>query len=300
MQLPWADLQVFLAAAHGGSLVEAGRRTGSSAATVMRRLRSLEQALSCQLFTRSTRGTVLTAAGRELLAHVETIEQHVLAAQRQVGATDQRLSGLLRVATVDDLLQAVLAPVVAQFARRHPAVCLDLVVGDAHSDLSRRAADVAIRPGVRPGTPDLIARRVGPLAVALYAGAGWVAAHGLPSLQDLARSPLVRADEARRLLPMEMFLDRHGAQGRGAVRSNSMVARCMALREGLGIGLLPCFLGDREPGLVRAMPPLPDAGAELWVLMHADLRRNARARAFADFTFEQLWTQRHAFAGESR
>jgi DNA-binding transcriptional LysR family regulator len=297
-QLPWADLQVFLASARGGSLVEAARRTGTSPATVMRRLRALESALSCQLFTRSTRGIALTPAGQELLSHVESIEHHVLAAQRRIAATDQRLSGVLRVATVDDLLQAVLAPVVSQFARRHPGVCLDLVIGDSHSDLARRAADVAIRPGARPDTAELIARRVCPIAVALYAASGWMAVHGPPSLQDAAYLPLVRADEGRRLLPMEVLLERHGAAGRAAVRSNSMVARSFAIRDGLGVGLLPCFLADREPGLVRIGPPLAEAGADLWVLMHADLRRNARVRAFAEFAFEQLWTHRHAFAGQ--
>ena len=71
----------------------------------------------------------------------------------------------------------------------------------------------------------------------------------------------------------------------------------LALR-GVGAALLPCFLGDRSPDLVRVGYPLPELDAGLWMLTHADLRRAARVRAFMDFAGPELMKHRRAIEGE--
>ena len=69
--------------------------------------------------------------------------------------------------------------------------------------------------------------------------------------------------------------------------------------QGVGAALLPCFLGDRSPDLVRVGYPLPELDAGLWTLTHADLRRAARVRAFMDFAAAELMKQRRAIEGEA-
>ena len=53
-------------------------------------------------------------------------------------------------------------------------------------------------------------------------------------------------------------------------------------RAGIGLAVLPCYLGDPEPGLARALPggPVPALTRELWIVTHRDLRRTSRVRAF--------------------
>lgn len=297
--LPWQDLQVFLAVAQRGSLSAAAPLLDMSAATVMRRLRCLEAALGSSLFARSSRGYGLTSAGRELLEHTQQIEAQVLAAQRRLGGTDQRLTGVVRVATLDDLVQTVLGPVLAGFGRRHPEVCLEVLVGEAHIDLAKRSADVAIRAGSRPPTGDVIAKRVGTIGVALYAAREYLRAHPLEGLQALRDHRVVRGDEGHARLAMEQLVDRLGLGALPSLRSNSMLARCMAVRQGLGVGLLPCFLADGDASLVRIGGVVPEAGAQLWILVHPDLRRNARIRAFVEHVYEHLSAQQARFAGEA-
>lgn len=296
--VPWDELQTFLAAARAGTLSAAGEALDLSAATVLRRLRVLERKLNATLFSRSPRGYTLTPAGHELLEHVTQMESQVLAAQRRLGGRDQRLTGTIRVATLDDLVQTVLGPVIAGFTQRHPAVCLDLQIDTEFTNLERRLADVAIRAGSQPTRENLIARRVGEIGIALYASRDYLRrCRTRPSLAQLAGHRLVRADEARGRLPMERLLDRTAADAPVVLRSNSMMTRFTAVRDGIGIGLLPCFIADVEAGLVRLGDVVPEASGALWILVHPDLRRNARVRAFVEHAHQHLLGLKDRLAG---
>lgn len=298
-QVPWDQLQVFLAAARAGTLSAAARGLDTSPATVLRRLRVLERNLKVELFVRNPRGYSLTRAGTELLAHVQAMESEVLAAERQVAGRDQKLSGTIRVATLDDLVQTVLGPVFAGFVQRHPSVELDLVIDSELTNLTRRSADVAIRAGGQPASPDVIARRVCEIGVALYASREYLRRHPhRPALERLAGHRIVRADGPRARLPMEKLIERHSDGTFLALRSNSMLARCAAVRDGMGVGFLPCFVADAERDLVRLGEVVPAASATLWILVHADMRRNARVRAFVEYAHAELLRFQHRLAGK--
>ena len=287
--IPWDELQMFLAAAREGTLSAAAIALHSSPATVLRRLRVLERHLKAALFVRSSRGYALTLAGTELLQHVQAMESEVLGAERRLGGRDQQLAGSIRLATLDDLMQTVLGPVLAGFLLRHPSMGLDLVIDSEFANLTRRSAEVAIRAGEQPTSHDVIARSVCPIGVALYASHEYLRRHRKrPELGQLAGHRIVRADEGRARLPMEKLMERHASSATIAFRSNSMLARCVAVRDGVGIGFLPCFVADPERGLVRLGDVVPEASATLWILVHRDLRRNARVRAFVEYTHAEL------------
>jgi DNA-binding transcriptional LysR family regulator len=294
--LEWRELHSFLAVARGGTLCVAATTLGVDASTVHRRIAALERMLQTRLFERSPRGYALTVAGAELLAHALDIEAAVMRAERQVAGRDRSLAGPIRVATVDDLAASVLGRILSDFSACHPGIRLDVAIGSDCVDLSRRQAEVAIRPGAAPRSGDVIARRVCAIAAALYASPGYLEQRGTPVEPGaLGGHAIVRADEARAHLAMERFVDRHAPGARTVFRSNSMLARLAALRDGLGIGMLPCFMGDAEPGLVRVGPVRPEADAALWILSHADTRHNARVRALVEFTHRGLSRLRDRF-----
>lgn len=146
----------------------------------------------------------------------------------------------------------------------------------------------------------MLARRVCDVGIALYASRSYLHQHGpLASLESLAGQRIVRADEARARLPMEKLLDRYMAGASTVLRSNSMLARVAAVRDGVGVGLLPCFIADAERGLVRIGDVIPEASAALWILIHPDLRRNARVRAFVDYAYDELLRLKDRLAGRA-
>jgi DNA-binding transcriptional LysR family regulator len=83
---------------------------------------------------------------------------------------------------------------------------------------------------------------------------------------------------------------------RVVLRANGASTVLGATAAGMGVGLLPCFLGDREPGLSRALPPV--RRREIWLAVHGDLRRSARTRAGLEFLARVLSDEARWLSGD--
>ena len=71
----------------------------------------------------------------------------------------------------------------------------------------------------------------------------------------------------------------------------------MAL-EGVGLALLPCYLGDAEPGLVQVLPPSEAPTEAVYLIVHEDLREAARVRACATFLADGIRAAGPVLRGE--
>jgi DNA-binding transcriptional LysR family regulator len=282
--IAWDDLRFLLAAVRDGSFAAAARRLRVDPATVGRRLRALQLAVGAPLLERSPGRLSLTAAGERALRAAEQMDAAALHLERVVDAGLPAVEGVLRIGATEGLADRVVAPRLPELLARHPALHLELVTSNEAANLSRREADVAVRL-FRPAEPALAARRAGLLAFGLYASAGYLGRRGRPAGPRL---------EGHDLLGYEPGLaTRSGALGwadelggRVVLRATSAGALLAAAAAGAGIGLLPCFLADREPDLARVLPALRTR--ELWLVVHGDLRRTARARAGLDFLAQVL------------
>src|SRR3546814_9036148 len=104
-------------------------------------------------------------------------------------------------------------------------------------------------------------------------------------------------ETARGIMAVD-WLDRHVPGGAVVYRTNSLVNQLAAARAGIGLALLPCYLGDGDPGLVRLLAqPLPELTGELWIVTHTDLKGTARARAFFDLVGDGLARERDRVEG---
>ena len=163
----WDDLRLVLAISDTGTLSGAGKRLGTSHATVFRRLGAIEERLGVKLFGRAKSGYSPTVAGEELAATARQIEVKVLDAQRRVVGQDLRPSGTVRVTTLDSLFAGLLSPVFKAFLCKHSEISLETVLSNQLFSLSRREADVAIRPTLKPDE-SLLGRKLGVLTFAVY------------------------------------------------------------------------------------------------------------------------------------
>jgi DNA-binding transcriptional LysR family regulator len=202
----WNDLRSFLAIARQGSLQGAARTLGVNHSTVFRRLNALEARLGARLFDRSARGYALTAAGEHMLASALRVEDEILGLERRLLGGDVRLSGTLRVTTTDTLVHGVLGPHLRAFQTAYPAIELELITGNAFFDLSKREADVALRPSRHPGDA-MVGRRLAEIAVALYGARDYLAARGRPpSVAALDGHAVVTGDASLGHLPATRWL----------------------------------------------------------------------------------------------
>lgn len=273
----WDDLRVFLAVARAGSLSGAARALGVNHSTVFRRVGAFEAELGARLFERLPSGYVLTPAGEEMREAAFRIEEQIAELDRRVSGQDLRLSGMIRITTVDMLALGVLPGHLAGFRAAYPGITLDVVVSNIALDLTRREADIALRVGNAP--PEmLVGRRVGRIAFAAYCSADYRARRPDDNLAghdwigfDAEHAPLSRRFAG--FLP----------DARPVFRTNSIAAALGAVKAGVGLAPLPCAIADREPDLVRVVPLPQEFTLDLWLLTHEDLRTTARIRAFLDF-----------------
>lgn len=292
--LGWDDLRTALAVARAGSLSGAARRLGVNHATVYRRLGNLEQRLGVRLFERARTGYAATPAGEELAALAERLEAELTTAERRLLGRDLRPSGTVRVTTTDTLLFGLLTPIFGAFRRAHRDITLDVAVSNLVFNLSKRDADVAIRPS--PAPPEtLVGRKVADIGMAVYAAKDHPAAS--QSTPDLATFDWIGPDDSLSHIRLARWMVEHRLDARAKYRVDTLIGLLDAARTGLGLAVLPCYLGDPEPGLARVRGPIDALQGELWLLTHPDLRKAARIRTFVDFMFEELRARKDLFTG---
>jgi DNA-binding transcriptional LysR family regulator len=292
--LDWGNLRFFLELARTGSLSSAARRLRVDRNTVARRVAALEEELGLSLFDRAPQGWDRTREGQELAELAGRIEEDVMALARHVDARDHGISGTVRLTTASHLAANVFVPAVRSLHLRHPGLVLELAADQRNFDLTRREADLAVRMG-RPRDAGLMTRKLSDVAYGLYAAPSYLA--GRRAAVDFAEDRFLTFDDSLASSPQERWLARQAPGRRVAFRSNATASLQAAARAGLGVAILPRFLAEHDPRLVRLEGPEP-ARHELWLLVHGDLRRAPRVRAVIEWVDEVVEQQRAALTGE--
>ncbi|MEJ0086455.1 MAG: LysR family transcriptional regulator [Pseudomonadota bacterium] len=282
------DLETFVAVADTGGVSPAARRLGLPKSIVSRRLGRLEHELGAQLLTRNTRGAALTEAGATFREHAARAVAEIDAARESVSPNGE-LRGLLRIAVPMSLGVAQLAPMLAQFAARHPLLQLHVAYGDRLVDLISEGFDLAIRVGYLQDSV-LVARRVGDVGGALVASPDYIKAHGAPkSLEELQSHPaLMQGTESWRFRDGDKIVVVH-PQGR--FKSDNGLALVQAALAGLGVIALPEFLANEHLAtgrLVRLLPEYPIPAAGLFIVRPPGDHPPRKVRVLTDFLLERF------------
>ena len=294
--LSWDDFRIVKAIADHKSLIEAAKALRINQSTVFRKLGQIELELDARLFKRNRSGYTLTPRGEEMVRLAERMGEDIITFERQVTGHDLRPSGELRVTTNDTVLVHLMTGVFAAFRKAYPEIVLDVVVSNQALNLSKRDADVAVRATDRP--PDaLIGRRAASIAWAVFGASNKAEAFDAES--DTRSVDWIGFGDNLANLKAARWLKDHAAPGRVVYRINTVLGLAEAAAAGMGLALLPCFIGSSTPGLTRLTGPLPDLANGIWLLTHADLRQTARVRAFMDFAGSEITKQRKVIEGVS-
>lgn len=294
-RIGWDDLRYVLAVAERGSVAAAARALGVNHTTVLRRVHAFEQAHQLRLFDRLPTGYALTAEGEQLVVAARSIDDTVAALERRIAGQDLKLEGMIRVTTTDSLMATVVPPHLASFQSRHPQIAIELAMTNARLNLTKRDADVAIRPALeRP--EGLVGLRVADFGFAIY---GAAACFDAGAEEDLRNLTWLAGDELLAKSPATLWMRKHVPDARIVLRADSFVALYHAALAGLGLAALPCCLGDASPHLRRIHGPEPELMTGLWLLTHRDLQNAARIRACIDHLAERLRAEAGLLSGAS-
>jgi DNA-binding transcriptional LysR family regulator len=277
-QVNWDNLRYVLMVAEKGSIAAAARELGVNRTTVLRRINNFQDNLSCRIFERGESGYILTPEAEKMIDAAREVENTIFNMQRQIAGRELRLEGELRVTTTDTLIVSVIGPHLASFHRKHPHIVVNVVMTNNILDLNRRDADVAVRP---TGAPDghLVGRRLADIQFAIYASPDYLGSCNADRLDQ--HSWIGFETELQSTLPGK-WLDNNIPVENICLRGDSFIALRVASENGMGLSLLPHYLGDSSKYLQKLPIAIDELNTGLWLITHPDLNRSAKVHAFMD------------------
>ena len=286
----WDDLRLFLSVARSGSISGAAKQLGVQHSTVSRRIKQLEEKLGARLLERKTSGYELTTAGKDVEQAANRIEHEVIGVDNTLLGIDTNLVGTLKVTAINNMASSVLMPIFADFNRAYPEIDLHIMVSNSDASLSQREADIAIRLTNSP-TDTLIGKRVVTVASTIYGSKEY-----LKTIRKQKLDPKwigVECCGFHKAWTKQSCND-HSHN----FYSDDTLLTLSALKEGLGVSYLPCFMGDSEPKLARYCEPDSVHNLGLWILIHPDLKRTARVLTFRDYISNAIKQKQAVFEGK--
>jgi DNA-binding transcriptional LysR family regulator len=294
----WDDLRFVLAVARTGSALRAARALNVNQTTVTRRIAQIEEVIGATLFESRQSGQILTPLGQMVATGAERVETEVLAVQRAIEARQRVLSGSVRFTSSEVYANYVVAPYLRNFREQYPGVRIELITDDRRLDIARGEADVALRAGSRPEGGGIVAQRLPDAGWTSYCSRSYAEEHGVPKSAEAFAGHSVALVEGpmERLAPF-IWLSEAAQRATVITRSNSLTNLLSAIRAGLGISMLPCFVGDNEADLVRCLPAVAELDGEVWLVIREDLKQTAHVRAFVDCLSAHMFALRGPHSG---
>lgn len=278
--MDWDDYRYFSAIARAGSVRGAALEMGVNASTVTRRLERLETDLGTALFLRTGKGLNITTEGVEVSQRVDDVAQQLRLLEASLKGKDSELSGRITVSVPDVLANSFWIGDLAPFIDMYREIELSLLPSIRplpHPD------EVDVRISVTDEPPEwMIGRRLGRIGLAAYASPTYLASKYQSSgptwvtWSSAGEMSTSYAALQQRFFPnIDHFLN-----------CDQVEMQRAALRADVGIGILPIFVGEADPGLQRLDDMPVQESPSLWVLTHPNARSTRKIQVFLAYLRE--------------
>ena len=281
----WHELRMVLAVARSGSLSGAARQLGTSHPTVFRRIRLLEQRLGAQLFEKSATGYVPTVLGDMVITAAEKMAFEVDSLDVQLGNGKDQPRGTLRLTCSDTVYSFVLVQLLAKFRKRFPGVTVEVIVTNEFVNLEYQDIDIAFRSSRRT-SQNLYGIKLSDLLLNV---------HGHRDNPALMESPVrlgdydwIGFDESMTLTELSNFLREFDLERKVVFRVNSLIGACDAVRQNIGLAMLPTYVGKSVADIVPVKSPDCTVRSELWMVSTRTQQRKPLIRMFFEFIENEM------------
>jgi len=295
--LDWDKLRIFHSAAESGSFTHASEKLNMSQSAISRQVSALEEDLGLKLFIRHARGLVLTEVGEQLFRTAHRMQRELQQVVNQMSESRDTPTGPLIVTTTVGFGSSWLSSRIYEFVKLYPTINLEIKLNDAELDLAMRAADVAIRLH-RPIQGEMIQRKLFTMNFHIYASKEYLEERGTPeAIEQLDEHSIVSFGEpVPSFLGDVNFLERLGrpdnSPRQAALKVNAIYGMMQAARAGIGIAMLPAYMVEDEPTLVRVLNQVELPEFETYFVYPPALKNSMRVGVFRDFLVEKarIWS----------
>ncbi|HVG46985.1 MAG TPA: LysR family transcriptional regulator [Rubellimicrobium sp.] len=277
----WDEIRTAFQVARLGTVSGAAEALGVHHATVIRHIDALEAELGAKLFQRHARGYTPTEAGRELLDAAQDTDNRFAQLIGRIRGQGEGMAGELVVTSLL-ALSPYIAPILTEFQDAHPGVMVRYLTSQRLFRLEYGEAHVAIRAGqAPPNEPDNVVQPFLRMRTHLVASDAYIARHGMPGPDDLARHHFVGTDEGdgNDRAPFNKWLAALAPRERVTYRVGDNSSQLDAIVAGAGLGFAWVKDSQSRPQLHEVLPPREEWTVPHWLVTHVDLHRTPKVQA---------------------
>jgi DNA-binding transcriptional LysR family regulator len=272
----WEDIKIFLEVARAERLSVAAKRLSLDASTVSRRLHKLEQSLSAKLFERTVDGHQLTEQGHRLLQSARKMEHDANDVVDDIRHNQQENSGIVRIGVTEAFGSMFIAPNLLALQQTFPNIHIDLLHFSRSVKISRNEADIAITVE-KPNSTSMIITKLCDYKLQLYAHPSYLARQSTPAqLADLEQHQWVSYIDNLLFTEQLSYLKELSEKLTPSFRATSVVSQYTAVKSGLGLGILPCFLAEQDQQLVKLFSKQINIVRSFYLVTHPESKRLSR------------------------
>lgn len=280
--MQWDDLKFVLAAARSQSFVGAAAMLKVAHTTIGRRIKALEDTLGEELFDRTRDGCAPTEFCRKLLPVAERMEAEARQALTLKSEAMDKPKGLVQLHTGAWMIEALLIPAFPKLQEQAPELRV-FFIGDVVEDKSNLPEfSMSLRYDVMPHRSEL--------EIALRRVSYAVYRH-----KDTSKPKWVSTSGGAVAMQTFRWAQEQGIAKEAPLLANDATLALAAIKAGVGQGLIPCILGEREPDLIRVSQGPPELVRTLRALIPRHVANTAQIKTVLawvkDIVDDLPWTE---------
>jgi DNA-binding transcriptional LysR family regulator len=269
----WDDIKLFLEVARSERLSIAAKRLGVDASTLSRRLHKLEESLATKLFERTVEGHVLTKDGNKLLEYARRMELDASQAFIDIKEQKSLNSGRVRIGVTEGFGSFFIAPHLKDLKQQFPNIHIELLHFARDVKISRNEADIAIAVE-KPKNISTIITKLCDYQLQLYSHGDYLnSLKEEVTINQLANYQWVSYVDNLLFTEQLSYLKDLNADIKPSFQSTSIISQYSAIKSGLGIGILPCFLAEQDASLVKLCASEIKLVRSFYLVTHPESKR---------------------------
>ena len=274
----WNEIRTAYKLAKFKTVSATAQEMGVHRATVMRHIDTLEETLGVILFQRNDKGYIPTEAGLDIMRIGEVTETHFAQLPQKLKQKEAALEGKISITSVSEMANMIM-PTIVEYQTKHPKMQVDFLDDIRNFNLEYGEADIAIRSGQKPTTPDNVVLPLTQISLTFAAHEDYIKQHGLPTQKDLAQHRFVALKDRPNHLVWNEWVYQNVANENIVFRCANHQVLAQAISKGGGIGIFPKHNIEQVPGLVEI--PSPQVWQiPIWILVHRDMVNIPKIKAF--------------------
>ncbi len=279
----WDDLNSFLTVSRCFKLNLASKKLKVEPTTIARRISRLEKSLNADLFYKSPKGYILTEKGLQLSRYAEKIENEVFSINDNFSKSNPNIKGKVRLSIGEGLGVEIISKYLNQFYSKYPEIEIELLADTKSRSLSNREADILISLS-RPEKGRLISWKLSNYYVRLYGSKHYSKPiNNITNEKDLIDHNFVSYVDELIEFPELNYLREINNNLNVIFSSNSLRSQLLAVKNGVGLGLLHSFIAKNESELIPILPNQINIKREYWMVVHENLFNLQRVKAVINF-----------------